>query len=101
MGKRYVPNRFFERVEEADYFLALAFLRQKKKANKLIKKLIQEKANILKKENKFDGWDYGRGYELKSRYTKYLTLFDKSPRKLLEENFAEYLLPDSIKPLGD
>ena len=97
----YVPNRFFEKEEEANYFLALAFLRQKKKAYKLIKRLMQEKANILKKENKFYGWEYGMGYELKSRYTKYLILFDKSPKQLLEEHFAEYLLPDNIKPLED
>ncbi len=67
----------------------------------MIKRLIQKKANKLKKENKFDGWKYGRGYELKSRYTKYLILFSKSPKQLLEEHFAEYLLTDSIKPLGD
>jgi tetratricopeptide (TPR) repeat protein len=85
----YVPRKQFRAVEESDYFLALAFLGQSEKAKKVMS------AQTL------DSLTYPERREIEYRHRTYLVLFTKSPKQLLEEQFKEFLLPDSIKPLEE
>jgi tetratricopeptide (TPR) repeat protein len=85
----YVPHKQFRLIEELDYFLALAFLEEKAKAMKIIS------------ERSLDSLSYPRRLELEQQNKRCLSLFEKTPKELLEEHFKEYMLPDNIKPLEE
>lgn len=85
----YVPHKQFRLVEEFDYFLALAFLEERTKAKRIIS------------ERKLDGLSLPRRRELEKQNEKCLSLFKKTPKKLLEEYFQEYMLPNDIIPLEE
>lgn len=85
----YVPHKQFRLAEELNYFLALAFLEEKAKAIKIIN------------ERSIDSLSYPRRLELEQQNKKCLSLFEKTPKELLEEHFKEYMLPDDIKPLEE
>lgn len=85
----YVPHKQFKMVEEFDYFLALAFLEEKAKAVKIIS------------GHNLDSLSYPKRHELENQNKRCLSLFDKTPKELLEIYFKEYMLPNDIKPLEE
>lgn len=85
----YVPHNHIQLVEELDYFLALAFLGEKAKAERIISK------------RSFDSLSYPKRHELEKQNKKCLSFFKKTPNDLLEKHFKEYMLPKDIKPLED
>jgi len=85
----YVPHKQFKMVEELDYFLALAFLEERAKALKIIG------------GRSLDSLSYPRRFELVRQHERCLSLFDKTPKELLEEQFKKYMLPNNIRPLDE
>ena len=84
-----MPRKQFRLIEELDYFLALAFLEEKVKAMKIIN------------ERSLDSLSYPKRLELEQQNKRCLSLFEKTPKELLEEHFKEYMLSDDIKPLEE
>jgi tetratricopeptide (TPR) repeat protein len=85
----YQPDKNFRNVEELDYFLALAFLQQKRKV-----------LDIIDGYN-YDSLSHPRRIEITTLHQTCLPWFEKTPKELLDDKFKIHMLPEGIKALEE